>query len=96
MGIELDTVSCSSYYDAVDAVRNGSAAAIVGARCRMESLGLPLQRIDQRIADVSYRMLLWKDNSDITTLLNNKLNAMLEDGSLAELRRKYGLETAAE
>jgi len=95
LGIELETVSCSSYSDAVDAVNNGSAAAIVGSYHRMESLGLPLRRIDQRIADVSYRMLLWTDNADITTLINNKLNAMLEDGSLDELRAKYGLETSA-
>jgi ABC-type amino acid transport substrate-binding protein len=94
MGLELETVSCSSYPDAVDSIMNGSASAVVGAFRRMESKNLPLQRIDQRIADVSYRILLWKDNSDITALINAKLNEMLENGSLDALREKYGLETS--
>jgi len=96
LGIELETVSCSSYPDAIESLNSNRAGAIVGAHYRMESKGLDLQRIDQRIADISYRILLWKDNSDITALLNNKLNEMLDDGSLDALREKYELGNTAE
>lgn len=92
--IELELVSCSSYPDAVEAVNDGRAAAVVGMYRKMESKGFSLERIEQRIVDISYRILLWKDNSDVTALINKELNGMLEDGSLETLREKYGLETS--
>lgn len=94
MGIELKTVSCSSYPDAVTALENGTAAAIVGMPSRMNAKDYELTRIDEEITHVAYRALFWTDHSDITTLFNRKLNAMLENGSLDELREKYGLETS--
>ena len=93
-GIELDTVSCSSYPDAFDALSTGRAAALVGPRCRMDSLDADLSRIDQRIGDAPYRILAWTDNSDAISLINLTLNEMLDDGRLDELRVKYGLEVS--
>lgn len=94
LGIELDTLSCSSYPDAFDALDSGDAAALIGPKCRMDALGADLKRIDQRIGDVSYRILAWTDNSDAISLINAKLNEMLESGALDELRAKYGLEVS--
>ncbi|MBR4079851.1 MAG: transporter substrate-binding domain-containing protein [Christensenellaceae bacterium] len=94
LGIELDTVSCSSYPDAFDALNSGNAAALIGPRCRMDALSADLKRIDQRIGDVPYRILAWTDNSDAISLINVKLNEMLNSGALDDLRAKYGLEVS--
>jgi len=94
LGIELSTLSCSSYPDAYDALRSGRASALVGPRCIMDSLDADLTRIDQRIGDVSYRILAWTDNSDAISLINLRLNEMLDNGTLDQLRAKYGLEVS--
>lgn len=92
LGIELNTVSCSSYPDTFAALSEGRAAALVGPRCKLDGIDGELKRIEERIGSVSYHILAWTENADAISLINTRLNAMLEDGTLNEMRKEYGLE----
>ncbi len=95
INLNLDTHMASSYSDALFAIENGNADAIISMRCMSEEAEQKLKRIEEPVMSVGYCVLAWTSNSRVTTLINAQISRMTEDGTLSELEETWGIADPA-
>lgn len=86
-------LSCSSYSDAKDSLKQGRCAAIVAPKQQIALRQSELKSLPTAITTVDYCILAWADNSSVITYLNTYISQMKEDGTLKNIEEKYSLYT---
>lgn len=89
--ISVDLHLCSSYPDGLESLLSGDCVALVGPRYKLSGY-TSLRRIEEPIGVASYRFMLWKEQADMTELINRSLSKLRANGTLAELCRNWNLE----
>ena len=89
--ISVDLHLCSSYPDGLESLLSGDCAALVGPRYKLSGY-TSLRRLEEPIGVASYRFMLWKEQADMTELINHSLSKLRANGTLAELCRNWNLE----
>ena len=87
----INIISCSSFADARDSLKNGTAGAIIAPEQMMVLRSEGYERLSDVITTVDYRILAWQTSAGVSSYLNVHLKNMQEDGTLAELQQKYGI-----
>ncbi|MBQ9942195.1 MAG: transporter substrate-binding domain-containing protein [Christensenellaceae bacterium] len=90
--LEADLVSCTSYPDGIYGVQRGSSKAIIAPACKMIPYKEDLRRLDTPVCTVGYCILSWKNQGNMTSLLNERIAAMQEEGEIDLLAAKWGVE----
>lgn len=92
MGFTNKIVECTSYPDAITALRNGTADVVLAPKYKMQRYEDGIRQLVPKIIDLNYRIVLWTDNSDSLEPINGRIKEMKNDGTLSGLREKWNLE----
>lgn len=92
LGFTNDTVNCTAYPDAVTALKNASADAIISPKYKIEKYSGDLKQLQPKLIDLNYRVALWRTNSDALQPINDCIRQMKNDGTLEGLKNKWNIK----
>ena len=95
-GLDITALTAASYPDLIYNMDNGRADGVIAMRGLAREIGQKYTRIEEPVMTVGCRIIAWKDNPKIITVINACLEKHRQDGSLAQMREKWGFAEQGE
>lgn len=90
---DADTVAkgCTSYPDAIDALKAGRTDAVIAGELKLKNYVTADLKSIGKVGTTGYCVMAWTTESEFVLVANEQLAQMNRDGTLNELKSKWGL-----